>query len=129
MYPANLRYTNEHEWVRAGGDEYTVGITGYAVEQLGDITYVELPKIGVKVKQHGEAATVESVKAASDVYAPVAGEVSAVNGALDASPELVNQNPYEEGWFFKLKGVDKAEFAALMDADAYGKFIGRERSK
>jgi glycine cleavage system H protein len=106
-----------------------VGITAYAVEQLGDITFVELPKIGEKVKQHGEAATVESVKAASDVYSPVAGEVSAVNGDLDGAPELVNQNPYEEGWFFKLRGVDRAEYDALMDAAAYEKFLEGERAK
>ena len=129
MYPENLKYTNEHEWVRAEGDEYTVGITAYAVEQLGDITYVELPKVGTVVKQHGEAATVESVKAASDVYAPVAGEISAVNGDLDGAPELVNQNPYEDGWFFKLKNINKADYDALMDAAAYTKFIEGERAK
>lgn len=129
MYPGNLKYTNEHEWVRADGGEYTVGITAYAVEQLGDITFVELPKIGEKIKQHGEAATVESVKAASDVYAPVAGEVSAVNGDLEGAPELVNQNPYEDGWFFKLRGVDKSEFDGLMDAAAYEEFIEAERAK
>lgn len=129
MYPANLKYTNEHEWVRAEGDEYVVGITEYAVEQLGDITFVELPKVGTVVKQHGEAATVESVKAASDVYAPVAGEVSAVNSELENAPELVNQNPYEEGWFFKLRKVNKAEYDALMDAAAYAAFIEEERAK
>jgi len=129
MYPENLKYSNEHEWVRADGDEYTVGITEYAVEQLGDITFVELPKVGTVVKQHGEAATVESVKAASDVYAPVAGEISAINGDLDGAPELVNQNPYEDGWFFKMKNVDKADYDGLMDAAAYGKFIEGERAK
>lgn len=129
MYPKNLKYTNEHEWVRADGDVYTVGITAYAVEQLGDITYVELPKAGTKVKQHGEAATVESVKAASDVYAPVAGEITAVNEALEATPELVNENPYEQGWFFKMKGVSQAELASLMDAAAYAKFVEEEQDK
>ncbi len=129
MYPKNLKYTNEHEWVRADGDTYTVGITTYAVEQLGDITYVELPKVGTRIKQHGEAATVESVKAASDVYAPVGGEVIAVNGALENTPELVNENPYEQGWFFKMKGVSAAELAGLMDAAAYQKFVEEERDK
>jgi glycine cleavage system H protein len=129
MYPDNLKYTNEHEWVRADGNEFTVGITAYAVEQLGDITFVELPKVGAKVKQHGEAATVESVKAASDVYAPVSGEVSAVNSELESAPELVNQNPYEEGWFFRLKNIDRAEFDGLMNAAAYQKFLEQERAK
>jgi glycine cleavage system H protein len=129
MFPKGLRYTNEHEWVRADGDSYTVGITGYAVEQLGDVTYVELPKVGTKVKQHGEAATVESVKAASDVYSPVAGEIAEVNSALEATPELVNENPYEQGWFFKMKGVSASEFAALMDAAAYTKFVEEEQDK
>ncbi len=129
MYPKNLKYTNEHEWVRAEGDVYTVGITAYAVEQLGDVTYVELPKVGTKVKQHGEAATVESVKAASDVYAPVGGEVTAVNEALEETPELVNENPYEKGWFFKLKDVSTTELSGLMDAAAYQKFIEEEQDK
>jgi glycine cleavage system H protein len=129
MYPGNLKSTNEHEWVRADRDEYTVGITEYAVEQLGDIIFVELPKVGTVVKQHGEAATVESVKAASDVYAPVAGEVSEINGELENAPELVNQDPYEDGWFFKLKDVDKAEYDALMDAAGYAAFIEEERAK
>lgn len=127
MYPKNLKYTTEHEWVRVDGDVCTVGITSYAVEQLGDVTFVELPKIGTKVKQHGEAATVESVKAASDVYSPVSGEVTEVNGALENTPELVNENPYEQGWFFKLKGVSQAELAGLMDAAAYQKHIEQEQ--
>jgi len=129
MFPKNLKYTSEHEWVRIDGDVCAVGITAYAVEQLGDITYVELPKVGTKVKQHGEAATVESVKAASDVYAPVSGEVSAINDALENTPELVNENPYEQGWFFKLKGVSQTELASLMDAAAYAKFVEEEQDK
>lgn len=129
MYPKNLKYTSEHEWVEVNGDTCTVGITLYAVEQLGDITYVELPKVGEKVKQHGEAATVESVKAASDVYAPVGGEVVEVNKALEDTPELVNENPYVQGWFFKLKGVSQSELSGLMDAAAYQKFIEEEQDK
>jgi len=125
----HLKFTNEHEWVEVDGDIYTVGITMYAVEQLGDITYVELPKVGTKVKQHGEAATVESVKAASDVYAPLTGEVVEVNTALETTPELVNENPYVQGWFFKLKGVSQAEYAGLMDSAAYQKFIEEEQDK
>ena len=123
MYPKNLKYTNEHEWVRADGDTYTVGITAYAVEQLGDVTYVELPKIGTKVKQHGEAATVESVKAASEIYAPVSGVVSEVNAALTDNPGLVNQSPTGEGWFFRLSAGDTAEFADLMDEAAYQAYV------
>lgn len=123
MYPENLKYTKEHEWVRADGDAYTVGITAYAAEQLGDVTYTELPKIGAEVKQGGEIATVESVKAASDVYAPVGGKVSAVNEALEDTPELVNESPYEKGWFFQLTGVNPAELNALMDHGAYGEYV------
>jgi glycine cleavage system H protein len=119
MYPAELKYTKDHEWIRKDGDEYIVGITAFAAEQLGDVTYVELPSVGKAVKSGGETASVESVKAASDVYAPVAGTVSAVNDALDATPELVNESPYEQGWFFKLKDVDAAAVDALMNAAQY----------
>lgn len=119
MYPNDLKYTKDHEWVRKDGAEYTVGITAFAAEQLGDVTYVELPDVGKSLKAGGEAATVESVKAASDVYAPVAGTVSAKNDALDDAPELVNESPYEKGWFFKLEDVDGSALDGLMDASAY----------
>ncbi len=124
MYPKNLKYTKDHEWVRAEGDIYVVGITAFAAEQLGDVTYVELPKIGKEVTQGATAAAVESVKAASDVYAPVGGRVCEVNETLGDSPEAVNTSPYDEGWFFKLERVDAAELTKLMDAVAYEKFVG-----
>lgn len=126
MYPNDLKYTKDHEWVRKDGDEYTVGITAFAAEQLGDVTYVELPDVGKSLTAGGEAATVESVKAASDVYAPVAGTVSAKNDALDDTPELVNESPYEKGWFFKLKDVDASALDGLMDASAYEKHAQEE---
>lgn len=129
MYPENLKYTNEHEWVRADGDVYTVGITDYAAEQLGDVTYVELPEVGKAVKQHGEAATVESVKAASDVYAPIEGTIAEVNEALEDTPELVNESPYEKGWFFKLKDIDASQLDELMDPAAYADFVKKEQDQ
>jgi glycine cleavage system H protein len=124
MYPRDLRYTKEHEWVRDDGEAFTIGITAYAAEQLGDVTYVELPDVGKKVEQGGEAGAVESVKAASDVYAPIAGTVCEVNTALGERPELVNQGPYDEGWFFKLNEADRSGLKSLMDAAAYETYVG-----
>src|SRR5271168_116708 len=115
---SEVRFTDQHEWVRVDGDEATIGITKYAAEQLGDVVYVELPETGRKVGAGGEAAVVESVKAASEVYAPIGGEVTAVNDALAGDPSKVNADPEGEGWFFKLKLADKAEFARLMDQAA-----------
>ena len=123
MYPKDLKYTTEHEWIRDDGGVFTVGITAHAAEQLGDVTYVELPKIGVKAAKGKEIAAVESVKAASDIYAPVGGTVCEANDALTDAPELVNQSPYDKGWFFKLKDVNSAELSSLMDAAAYEKFV------
>lgn len=123
MDPKKLRYTKDHEWIGRDGDLYAVGITDYAQDQLGDVTYVELPEAGRKVAAEEETAVVESVKAASDVYAPVAGTVAAVNEALEARPELVNQDPYGEGWFFKLRDVKASEVEALMDASEYDAFL------
>lgn len=123
MYPDNLRYTREHEWIRQDNGDCTVGITDHAAEQLGDVTFVELPNVGTKVTQSAEVATVESVKAASDVYAPIAGTVSAVNESLNETPELVNESPYEDGWFFKLSDVDATQLDGLMDAKAYEQFV------
>jgi len=123
MNPKHLKYSENHEWVRDDGGVYVVGITEYAAEQLGDITYVELPQAGEGFAQDDEAATVESVKAASEVYSPVGGTVVAVNEALDEHPELINKGPYEQGWMFKLEDVDVAEFDSLMDAAAYDKFL------
>jgi glycine cleavage system H protein len=120
---SEVRFTDQHEWVRLEGDEATVGITRHAAEQLGDVVFVELPQAGRKVGAGAEAAVVESVKAASEVYAPVGGEVTAANSALEAEPAKVNEDPEGAGWFFKLKLADKAEFAKLMDAAAYQEFV------
>lgn len=119
---SEVRFTDQHEWVKLDGDEATIGITRHAAEQLGDVVFVELPKAGQAVKAGGEAAVVESVKAASEVYAPVGGEVTAANAALEAEPAKVNEDPEGAGWFFKLKVSDKSEFAKLMDAAAYQAF-------
>ena len=118
-----IRYSKEHEWVLVDGDTATVGISPYAQEQLGDVVFVELPEIGKKIEKGKELAVVESVKAASEVYAPVGGEVTAANSALEAEPAKVNEDPEGAGWFFKLKLADKAEFAKLMDAAAYQEFV------
>ncbi|CAM5224599.1 glycine cleavage system protein GcvH [Alishewanella longhuensis] len=118
--PANLKYASSHEWLRADGDGvYTVGITEHAQELLGDMVFVELPEVGDTVSQGDDCAVAESVKAASDIYAPVSGEVVAVNDALSDSPELVNSSPYEDGWMFKIKIADEAELSALLDAAGY----------
>src|SRR6185312_510383 len=116
---SELRYTTDHEWVRRDGDTVVVGITDYAQEQLGDVVYVELPEIGRQVEQGKEAAVVESAKAASEVYAPVSGEVVAVNGAIADDPAKVNADPMGEGWFVKLRLADPGQFDALMDEAAY----------
>lgn len=122
-YPDNCKYTKEHEWIRADGTAYAVGITSFAAEQLGDVTYVDLPKVGKEVKQGESAAAVESVKAASDIYAPAGGRVREVNDALNDAPELVNEGPFERGWFFKLENVNAAELDSLMDAKAYAAYV------
>jgi len=120
---SEVRFTDQHEWVRVDGDEATIGITKYAAEQLGDVVFVELPDAGRKVGAGGEAAVVESVKAASEVYAPVGGEVTASNPDLTADPAKVNADPEGDGWFFKLKLADKAEFAKLMTRAQYDEFV------
>jgi glycine cleavage system H protein len=117
-----VHYTEEHEWIRVEGDTATVGITDFAQGQLGDIVFVELPSSGQQVTKGGEAAVVESVKAASDVYAPVTGEVTEANGALTDDPSLVNTDPEGEGWFFRLRLSDTSELDGLMDADSYKSF-------
>jgi len=118
--PANLKYASSHEWLRAEGDGiYTVGITEHAQELLGDMVFVELPEVGETVGQGDDCAVAESVKAASDIYAPVSGEIVAVNDALSDSPELVNSSPYEDGWMFKIKIADEAELGTLLDAAGY----------
>ncbi len=112
-------YTDEHEWISVEGGTATVGITDYAQAQLGDIVFVELPALGSNVTKGGEAAVVESVKAASDVFAPISGTVSEVNSALEDDPALVNSAPEGDGWFFKLSVADAAELEGLMDAAEY----------
>ena len=123
--PAGLRYAKSHEWLKPENDgTVLIGITDYAQNSLGDITYVQLPKVGAVLKAGETFGVVESVKAASDLYAPVGGTVVAVNSALDAAPETVNQSPYEQGWMLKLKPTDAAAINALLDSDAYGKLLG-----
>lgn len=120
---SEVRYTDQHEWIRLDGDEATVGITKYAAEALGDVVFVELPANGKAVTAGGEAAVVESVKAASDIYAPAAGTITAANAELEKEPSKVNADPEGGGWFFKMKLSDKGEFAKLMDGAAYAKFL------
>ena len=122
-----LRYTKDHEWVRIDGDLAVVGITDYAQSQLGDVVYVELPEIGRRVEQGEEAAVVESVKAASEVYAPVSGEVVEVNEALAADPARVNADPIGEGWFIKLRLDDPKQLDTLMDEEAYKRFVEEQQ--
>jgi glycine cleavage system H protein len=119
-----MRFTKDHEWVALDGDVATIGITAYAAEQLGDVVFVETPEAGKTVKAGDGLAVVESVKAASDVYAPISGQVVEGNAALGDTPETVNALPESEGWFAKLKIADKAEYEALMDRDAYEVFLG-----
>ena len=116
-------FTDEHEWIDVEGDTATVGITDYAQEQLGDIVFVELPEVGTAIDKGGDAAVVESVKAASDVYAPITGEVVEGNPALEEDPALVNTSPEEDGWFFKMTIGDKSELDGLMDTKAYQAFV------
>jgi glycine cleavage system H protein len=119
-------YTEEHEWIRVDGDSAVVGITDFAQGQLGDIVFVEVPEAGRQVGKGGEAAVVESVKAASDVYAPVSGEVVEANQALSDEPALVNTDPEGEGWFFRLRLSDPSELDGLMDAEAYQAFCEKQ---
>lgn len=118
--PAELKYSKEHEWLRKEADgTWTVGITGHAQELLGDMVFVDLPEVGSTVNAGDDCAVAESVKAASDIYAPIGGEIVAVNDALGDGPELVNSEPYGDGWIFKIKASDESEVDALLDATAY----------
>jgi glycine cleavage system H protein len=119
-----LKFTEEHEWLKIEGDVATVGITAHAAEQLGDLVFVELPDAGTSFEKGGDAATVESVKAASDVYAPLAGEIVEANQAIVDDPSLVNADPMGKGWMFKLKLADPSAADGLLDEDAYNKLIG-----
>ena len=120
---SEIRFTDQHEWVRVDGDTATIGITDYAQEQLGDVVYVELPEVGKALAAGDEAAVVESVKAASEVYAPVSGEIVEVNGDLEGAPGGVNEDAMGRGWFVKMKLSDSGELAKLMDEDAYKAFV------
>ena len=119
----SVKFSKDHEWVSVAGDIATIGITNHAQEQLGDVVFVELPAVGKKVSKGGDAAVVESVKAASEVYAPVTGEVVAVNKELDGDPSLVNRGAEGDGWFMKVKLSNPADLSELMDKAAYDKFV------
>ncbi len=119
-------YTSEHEWISVDGDVGTVGITKFAAEKLGDVVFVELPDVGKSVKKESDMAVVESVKAASDVYAPVTGEVTAANAAIVDEPAKVNEDPEGEGWFVKIKLADKGQLTGLMDKAAYDAFCASQ---
>ena len=123
MVPDDRRYTQDHEWVRLDGDEAVVGITAYAADQLGDIVFVELPAVGKALVAAGTFGVVESVKAVSDLFAPVGGEVTATNDALGGSPELVNTDPYDAGWMIRVKVADAGALDDLLDAAAYDALI------
>ncbi len=123
--PEKLLYTSEHEWVKIEGGKATVGITAYAQEQLGDITFVELSEVGKSVKQFDEICSIESIKAASDIYAPLSGKVVEVNKKLGSSPQLINSSPYEEGWIVKLEISDPNEKDKLMNSIGYRAFLNR----
>ena len=121
MVPADLRYTKDHEWVRVDGDTATIGVTDFAASQLGDVVFVDLPAAGKAVEQFATFGVVESVKAVSDLYAPVTGEVTEVNGELGANPELVNSDPFGAGWMIKVKLGDAGQVEELLDAAGYEK--------
>ncbi len=123
MIPENLKYTKDHEWVLLDGDTITMGITNHAQSELGDITFVELPDLDTEVSKGDELCTIESVKAAADVFAPINGTVCTINESLEDEPEKLNQSPYTEGWICKLNNIDTKEVSNLMDATAYQNFI------
>jgi glycine cleavage system H protein len=124
-FPEHLRYTKDHEWIRIEGEIGVVGITDYAQSELGDIVFVELPTAGKKVKQGESFGTVEAVKAVSDLYAPVSGEVIEVNPAVEKTPELINKEPYEGGWMIKIKMSNAGEANNLLDAKKYRELVGK----
>ena len=121
--PTDLRYTKDHEWIRVDGDTATIGVTAYAADQLGDVVFVELPDVGRTFEQFATFGVVESVKAVSDLFAPVSGEVVEANGALAASPELVNSSPYEDGWMIRVRIGDAAQLDGLLDPEAYDTIV------
>lgn len=127
MYPENFRYTKEHEWVRVEGEMGTIGITDHAQEELGDIVYVDLPKVGTRVEQGKSLGSVESVKAVSDIYAPVSGEVMEINGSLADAPEKLNEDPHGAAWLVKVRLAAPAEAEGLMSAADYEEYVGAEK--
>jgi glycine cleavage system H protein len=122
--PDNLKYSKDHEWVRVEGDKVAVGITDYAQGELGDVVFVELPEIGKKLEKGEAFGTIEAVKAVSDLYCPVSGEIVEINDKLEGDPALVNQSPYEDGWMVKVLASDMNELDELMDATAYKEMVG-----
>jgi len=122
--PKDLRYTKDHEWAKQTADVIEVGVTAYAVEMLGDVTLVDLPAVGAQVKAHERFGDIESVKTVSELFAPVSGEVVAINEGLAGKPELVNDGPYTQGWMVRIRVSSPSDYAALMDAAAYEKYLG-----
>ncbi|WP_281018055.1 MULTISPECIES: glycine cleavage system protein GcvH [unclassified Minwuia] len=120
---SDRKYTKDHEWIEVSGGEATIGISDYAQDQLGDVVYVDLPDVGQQVEKGAEAAVIESVKAASEVYAPASGEVTARNDALDDNPALVNESAESDGWFYRMKLSNMSDLDGLMDAEAYAAFV------
>ena len=127
MTPDDRKYTRSHEWIRVEGEEGYVGISDHAQHALGDITFVELPEPGHTYEQGEECGVIESVKAASDLYMPIGGRVTEVNLHLEDEPEIINRDPYDDGWIFRIKGFDEDELEALMDAEAYGAQLAEEK--
>ena len=125
MIPQDLKYTKEHEWVKVDGNTGTIGITDFAQHELGDIVFVELPKVGAKVEYMKPFGTIEAVKAVSDMFSPLTGEISAVNSALETNASAINSDPYGEGWLIKVKIANPAEVSNLLEASAYSKLIGQ----
>jgi len=128
MYPSDYRYTKEHEWVKVSGDTGTIGITDYAQHELGDVVFVEMPAVGAKIAAGKVFGTVESVKAVSEIYAPVSGEVTEANALLSATPETLNTDPHGAAWLVKIKLSNPSEASALMDAAAYQAFISEKEA-
>lgn len=125
MDPKNLKFTKEHEWVRVDGDEATIGITDFAAGELGDIVFVELPKVGASVTAMQSMGTIEAVKTVADLYAPLSGVVTAINNSLEQGPDLVNKDPFGDGWFVRVKISNAKELDGLMDHAAYQRMIGK----
>ena len=128
MYPSDYRYTKEHEWIKVSGDSGTIGITDYAQHELGDVVFAELPAVGTKITTGQVFGTIESVKAVSEIYAPVSGEVIEANAALAGTPEIVNTDPHGAAWLIKIKLSNPGELSALMDAAAYQAFISEKEA-